>query len=80
MKLIILSALLITSFAWAKEPKKNFNKVLMEDVKSDILKDEDKFRIKPSRGPASVGPEVAPVPREESPIEKKDRKIGPERW
>ena len=80
MKFIILSALLITSFAWAKEPRKNFNKALMEDVRSDISKDEEKFRVRPSRGPASVGPEVTPVPHRESPIEKKDRKIGPERW
>ena len=80
MKFIILSALLLSSFAWAKEPRKNFNKALMEDVKSDIRKDEDKFRVRPSRGPASVVPEVVPIPHKESPIEKKDRIIGPERW
>jgi len=80
MKFIILSALLISSLAWAKEPRQNFNKALMEDVKSDIRKDEDKFRVRPSRGPASVEPEVAPIPHKESPIEKKDRIIGPERW
>lgn len=80
MKFIILSALLISSFAWAKGPRENFNKLLMEDVKSDIKKDEDKFRVKPSRGPASVEPEVAPIPHKESPIEKKDKVIGPERW
>lgn len=80
MKFIILSALLMSSFAWAKEPQKNFNKALMEDVKTDISKDEEKFRVKPSRGPASVESEVAPVPHKESPIEKKDRVIGPERW
>lgn len=80
MKFIILSALLFASFGWARGPQENFNKVLMEDVQTDIQKDEDKFRVKPSRGPASVEPEVKPIPHKESPIEKKDKVIGSERW
>jgi hypothetical protein len=80
MKLLIL-LLMTSSFAWSKPTHINFNEALLQDVQTDIQRDEDKFKAEPKRGPASVEQvEVRPTFKEEPKIDKHNRQIGPKNW
>lgn len=80
MKLLIF-LLMTSSFAWSKPTHINFNEALLQDVQTDIRKDEDKFKAEPNRGPASVEQvEVDPIIKEELKIDKHNRQIGPKNW
>jgi hypothetical protein len=60
MKLMLIVLLSGYSLAAISEDSKDFNQLLIDDVKQDIQKDSDQFRTKKSvsrgRGPASVSP------------------------
>lgn len=80
MKIMIIFALMTTSIAWSKSSITKFNQALSDDVQKDILKDEDKFKTKSSRSPASV-PEEVQLPIQETPkLDKNIRQIGPNKW
>lgn len=77
MKFLAGLLLILSYSAYSKE---DFNKAIQQDVKSDIQKDEEKFRKVRARGPASVS-ENAPVKMQEpDKIEKNVRQIGPNAW
>lgn len=80
MKITILTLVLMTTTAFAKEEVKQFNKVLMDDVQKDV-KAENNFAMKksPMRGPASVEA-VEPVMEDNSKLEKKERQLGTSKW
>ena len=80
MKFILVTGLFLSSFAFAKDVK-NFNKTLLENVKTDIQNQNDQdLKTKPhrARGPASV--EVEKTFPEESLLEKKERQLGSKKW
>jgi hypothetical protein len=57
-----------------------FNQVLNDDVHKEIKNDDDKFKQEVQRAPASVQPQVRPVPKAPSKLDKNVRQIGPDRW
>lgn len=80
MKYLLLSAFLIPSFAFA-ESSVNFNKALQDDLKSEIRKDDFKYKKKSHRAPASVNSETPPVIIQDTPkIDRTIRQIGPNKW
>lgn len=83
MKITLFALLtLFTTSVMAKEVE-NFNKVLMDEVKNDIRKDNaDYLKTKASatRGPASVSTENEGPMEEQSKIDKTVRQIGANKW
>jgi hypothetical protein len=80
MKFALCLSLLLTGSVWSKTMVK-FNQVLNDDVHKEIKNDDDKFKQEARRGPASVQPEVRPLPKAPpSKLDKNVRQIGPDRW
>ncbi|WPU66382.1 hypothetical protein [Peredibacter starrii] len=79
MKFILSGVLLLTTMAWAGSVK-DFNKELIETAKTDFKKDEDTFKTRAARAPASVEVEVAPADEVPNKIDKNVRQIGPNKW
>lgn len=80
MKYLLLLTFLISNFAFS-ESKVNFNKALQEDLKTEIKKDDFKYKKKSHRAPASVESDSPPVIIQETPkIDKTIRQIGPNKW
>lgn len=79
MKLAICLTLLVSFSAWSRNTM-DFSRVLTEDLKHDLVKDDDKFKKTSSRGPASVSPSIEPVIEETPKIDKNIRQIGPNKW
>lgn len=84
--LIILSSLLVSLNLFAKDKGNDFNKLMMEDVKEDLIKHEDTYKKSPSRGPASVekvssGERLEDQMNQDKKIEKMNfRQNQPSRW
>lgn len=81
MKFICLMSLFVFTMAVeAKDSLHDFNKVLMEKVQKDIVKENDQDLKKSSvgRGPASVTPEVSIPVNQEKKFEK--NQIGSDKW
>lgn len=79
MKYLILFCLVVTP-AFAKDTLNDFNKKLIENFDKDIKTDNDLSLKKdrgPSRGPASVAPEMI---EEEKKIDKNVRQFGHRSW
>lgn len=79
MKIIIALTLVFSVTVFAKTPR-DFNHAILQDVKTDIEKDEEKFRQKPSRGPASIQESQPLNVHEPEKIKKNIRQIGPNEW
>lgn len=80
MKYLLLFTFLISNFAFS-DSKVNFNKALQEDLKTEIKKDDFKYKKKSHRAPASVEADSPPVIIQETPkIDKTIRQIGPNKW
>jgi hypothetical protein len=79
MKLVFCLSLLITLNSYAKDVK-DLNKALLQDLTTDIQKDDEKFRRNPVRGPASVQDYKIPKIEEPQKIDKNVRQIGPNEW
>ncbi|WP_408095422.1 hypothetical protein ACJVC5_10300 [Peredibacter sp. HCB2-198] len=79
MKLIVSCVLLLSGAAFAGSVK-DFNKELIETVKTDFKKDEDAFKTRAARAPASVEVEVTPADEVPNKIDKNVRQIGPNKW
>lgn len=75
---ILTGMILILSFtAFAKE---DFNQAILQDVKTDIQKDEEKFRKVRARGPASVTENQPVQIQDPEKIEKNVKQIGHKEW
>lgn len=79
MKLIICLAVFCSFSAFAKTPT-NFNEALLDDVKKEVRKDDEKFKTPASRSPASVETKHEHVIEEIPKIDKNLRQIGPNKW
>lgn len=81
--IIVLSLVLFSSLAFAKEMK-DFNKVLIHDVQKDLeTQNDQRFKAKEARrGPASVEADSEGSQIEETQkVEKSNfRQIGPNKW
>lgn len=80
MKYILVITVFMSHMAFGES--KDFNKAINEDLKTEINKDDFKFKKKSHRAPASVQEEVTPRPvvREPAKIDKTIRQIGPQKW
>lgn len=80
MRYLALFLLLNSMSAFSKDISE-FNKLMTQDLKSEITKDEDRYKVR-TRAPASVAaeePQKRPI--EETPkIDKTIRQIGPNNW
>ncbi len=80
MKYLILLSL-ISSSAFAEDKLDDFNKKLLENFNKDISADNVRKNHVPSRGPASVAPEMdSKNIQEEKKIDKNVRQIGHRDW
>jgi hypothetical protein len=79
MKTVLCLLVLMPLMAFGKSLK-DFNSVITKDVHQEIRKDEDKFKARSFRGPASVSPVHDQVIEEPKKIDKNVRQIGPNRW
>lgn len=79
MKYILIAIVLASSAAWARKDV-DFNKVLLNDVQKDIKKDDEFYKKRASRGPASVEVESDRNIQETPKIDKNIRQIGPNKW
>ena len=79
MKYFLCLSLLAVTSVHAKSIK-DFNQVINQDVKSEIRKDEDKFKKVSSRSPASVKAQPEGPTQETPKIDKNVRQIGPNEW
>ena len=82
MKLILSFLILGLNMAQAKEVR-NFNKVLIENVQSDLkTQNDDQFKKKVGRAPASIESEVNENRiKEDNKIDKMNiRQIGSSKW
>lgn len=79
MKILIIFTL-FTSFSAFSRPVDDFNKALLQDVKTDVQKNEDRFKQERNRGPASVQENPERKIEEPQKIDKNIRQIGPNRW
>lgn len=82
---IILSAFICFSTNVAFGPVqakdvKDLNKVLLQDMKKDIQKDDERFKKPHTRGPASVNEVTDSKITEPQKIDKNVRQIGPNAW
>lgn len=81
MKFILILSMLVPFLSWGKSAA-DFNKALLKDVQKEIKKDDESFKTRTSRGPASVESEevrskdIQEVPK----IDKNVRQIGPNNW
>jgi hypothetical protein len=79
MKNIIYLSVLVSYSAWPNSIKE-FNQALNQDLKTEIRKDEDKFKKNFSRTPASVPDTEKSKLEEPTKIDKNVRQIGPNEW
>lgn len=80
MKYLLVLSLLLPGITWAKTAE-HFHKALQEDLKSEIKKDDFKYKKKSHRAPASVESETPPKIIQETPkIDKTVRQFGPNKW
>lgn len=80
MKYVLLFCAIFAVGAWAKTTA-NFNQALTQDLQREIRKDDEKFKKKALRSPASVETEHAPVIQETPKLDKNIRQIGgPDKW
>lgn len=80
MKYFLLVSLFVSHTSWSRIDV-NFNQALNEDLKTEIKKDDFKFKKKSHRAPASVEEiPVRPVITEPPKIDKNIRQIGPQKW
>lgn len=77
--LIILSTFIAFGPVHAKDVK-DLNKVLLQDMKKDIQKDDERFKKPQTRGPASVNDVTESKITEPQKIDKNVRQIGPNAW
>lgn len=77
MKILTAIILILSFTAFAKE---DFNHAILQDVKTDIQKDEEKFRKVRARGPASVIENVPVQIQEPEKIEKNVKQLGHKEW
>lgn len=80
MKLVLMIILIATHSVFAQARVEEFNKILSEDVQKDFKKDEEKFKTRQMRSPASVEVEHEAPIEETSKIDKSYRQIGPNKW
>lgn len=79
MKLLIILSAFICFSVEARDVK-DLNKALLQDMKKEIQKDDDKFRKPQTRGPASVQEATDSKITEPQKIDKNVRQIGPNAW
>ncbi len=78
MKLLLI-ALVISSPVFSRTTP-DFNRELAADLKSDLSKDEEKFRKVPTRGPASTTPLEKVEFEGPDKIEKNVKQLGHPNW
>jgi hypothetical protein len=79
MKLMLSLLTLMPILTFGKSLKE-FNSVITNQVHLEIKKDEDKFKTRSSRAPASVTPVHEQAIEEPKKIDKTVRQIGPNSW
>jgi hypothetical protein len=75
-----LCFLILVPFIAQGKSLKDFSSVITREVHQEIRKDEEKFKTKSSRAPASVSPVHDKVVEEPKKIDKTVRQIGPNSW
>ncbi len=78
MKLLLVS--LVLSFSTLSLSHPDFNQELAADVKSELSKDDEKFKKVPVRGPASATPVEKVEFEGPDKIEKNVKQLGHQSW
>jgi polyhydroxyalkanoate synthesis regulator phasin len=82
---ILLALLSISFMAFAGKTVKDFNKVLIDDVKTNVKKDDESFKTNQGRSPASIPTATETEVMQDQKksidkIEKNVKQLGPKEW